>query len=49
MRKTLLEWEAKRLFGEMAVAAEADRLAGKHDPALVEAAIREHRARHPYR
>ena len=49
VRKLLLECEAKRLFDEMAADAEADRLAGKHDPALVEAAIREHRARHPYR
>ena len=49
LEQALLEWEAKWLFGEMAVKAEADRLAGKHDPVLVEAAIREHRARHPYR
>ena len=49
VRKLLLEWEAKRLFAAMAADAEADRLAGKHEPALVEAALREHRARHPYR
>lgn len=48
VRKVLLEWEARRLFGEMAEGAEVDRLAGKHDPGLVDAAIREHRARHPY-
>ena len=30
----LLEWEAKRLFAAMAADAEADRIAGKHDPAL---------------
>jgi predicted DNA-binding protein len=49
LEKALLELEAKRLFAEMAANAEADQLAGKHDPALVEAATREHRARHPYR
>jgi hypothetical protein len=49
LRKLLLEREAKRLFDAMAMDAEADRLGGKHDPALVDAAIHEHRARHPYR
>lgn len=49
VRKLLLEWEARRLFATMAAGAEADRLEGKHDPVLVEAAVREHRARHPYR
>lgn len=49
LEKSLLELEAKRLFAEMAADAEIDRLAGKHDPALVQAATREHRARHPYR
>ena len=48
VRKLLLEWEARRLFATMAAGAEADRLAGNHDPALVEAAICEHRTRHPY-
>jgi hypothetical protein len=32
----------------MADEAESDREAGKHDPALVEQAIRAHRSRHPY-
>ena len=49
VRKALLKLEAERAFGEMAAGAQADHLAGKHDPVLVEAAIREHRARHPYR
>ena len=49
VRKALLKLEAERAFAEMAAGAQADHLAGKHDPVLVEAAIREHRARHPYR
>lgn len=49
IEKSLLELETKRLFAEMAEEAEMDRLAGKHDPALVEVSIREHRVRHPYR
>ena len=49
VRKLLLEWEAKRLFSTMAADAEADGLAGKHDPVLVEAAVREHRMRRLYR
>ena len=49
VEKALKEGEAKRLFAGIAMEAEADRLAGRHDPAHVEAAIREHRARHPYR
>ena len=49
VRKALLKLEAERAFAEMAAQAQADHLAGKHDPVLVEAAIREHRARHPYR
>ena len=49
LEKALEELEAKRLFAGMSAEAEADRSAGKHEPALVEAAIREHRARHPYR
>ena len=49
LEKARREGEANRLLGEMAQAAEADRLAGKHDPTLADAALREHRARHPYR
>ena len=49
LEKTLSELEAKRRFTQMAAEAEADRLAGKHDPARVQAATREHRARQPYR
>ena len=48
LEKALEELEAKWRFAAMSADAEADRLAGKHDPALVEAALREHRARHPY-
>lgn len=48
LEKARREGEANRLLREMAQAAEADRLAGKHDPALAEADLREHRARHPY-
>ena len=47
VRKALMQFEAERLLAEIGEAAQAD--AGKYDPALVEAAIREHRARHPYR
>ena len=49
LEKVLADLEAKRLFAEMAAMAEADRVAGKHDPAQIQAAIREHRARQPYR
>ena len=49
LEKTLSELEAQRRFTQMAAEAEADRLAGKHDPARVQAATREHRARQPYR
>ena len=49
LEKALLELEAKRRFAEMSAEAEADRLAGKHEPSLVEATTREHRARQPYR
>ena len=45
----LQEFERQRLFTKMAEEAEDDRLAGKVAPALVEAAIRAHRAQHPYR
>ena len=49
LEKALEELEAKRLFAGMSGDAEADRLAGKHDPSLVQASIEEHRARQPYR
>lgn len=45
----LLEMERRWLFAQMAEEAETDRLAGKHDPVLVEQAVRAHRVRHPYR
>jgi hypothetical protein len=44
----LIEFERRWLFAQMAEDAEADRVAGKHDPALIEQAVRAHRARHPY-
>ena len=40
--------ELDRLMDEMGKDAQADWEAGKHAPELVEAAIREHRAKHPY-
>lgn len=49
LEKAFVELEAKRRFAEMAAAAEADRLAGKHDPELVQASTLAHRARQPYR
>src|SRR5882724_4913219 len=49
LEKALQELEGKRVFAEMSAIAEADRLTGKHDPELVATAIREHRARRPYR
>ena len=45
----LREFERRCLFAQMADEAEQDREAGKLEPALVDAAIRAHRARHPYR
>ena len=48
LERALMELEAKRLFAKMAADAEVDRLAGKHDPALVEITTREHRGRQPY-
>lgn len=44
----LVEFERRWLFAQMAEDAEADRLAGKHDPELIEQAVRAHRAKHPY-
>ena len=47
--KALLQLELDRLVAEMGAQAQADWDAGKYSPELVEAAIREHRAKHPYR
>lgn len=44
----LVEFERRWLFAQMSEEAESDRQAGKYDPALVEQAVRAHRARHPY-
>ena len=44
----LVEFERRWLFAQMIEEAEADRLLGKHDPALIEQAVQVHRARHPY-
>ena len=49
VRKALLKLELDRQVEEMGKNAQADWAAGKHAPELVEAAIREHRAKHPYR
>ena len=49
VRKALLKLELDRIVEEMGRGAQADWEAGKHTPELVEAAIREHRAKHPYR
>ena len=49
VRKALLKLELDRIVEEMGRDAQADWEAGKHAPELVEAAIREHRAKHPYR
>jgi len=47
VRKALLKLELDRIVEEMGKDAQADWEAGKHAPGLVEAAIREHRAKHP--
>jgi hypothetical protein len=44
----LREFERRSLFAQMADEAEQDRQSGKLEPALIDAAIRSHRARHPY-
>lgn len=44
----LIEFERRWLFAQMSEEAEADRSAGRHDPALIEQAVRAHRSRHPY-
>ena len=49
VRKALLQFKSERLLASIGEAAQADMDAGKYDPALVEADIRAHRARHPYR
>ncbi len=49
VRKALLKLELDRLMAEMGKGAQADWEAGKLAPELVEAAIREHRAKYPYR
>ncbi len=48
-RNFLLELEIQRASDELDTMMDEDRAAGKFDPAEVEAAIREHRQRHPYR
>ena len=47
VRKTLLQLEAERLMTSIGGAVDEAIAAGKFDD--VEAGIREHRARHPYR
>lgn len=48
VHELLREFERRWLFAEMSDDAEEDRQAGKLEPALVDAAIRTHRAQHPY-
>ena len=48
VRKALLQLEINRLVAEMGASAQADWDTGKYAPELVEAAIREHRVKHPY-
>jgi hypothetical protein len=47
--KALMEFELRRLLKVMSDSAEEDERAGLLDPVDVEAAIKEFRARHPYR
>lgn len=49
VHELLREFERRWLFAQMADEAEQDRQAGKLEPTLVDAAIRAHRAQHPYR
>ena len=49
VRKALLKLELERLVTEIGAKAQADYEAGKYTPELVEAAIKEHRAKDPYR
>lgn len=44
----LLRLELAQLTEEIQDEAEALRLVGKLEPELIEAAVREHRAKHPY-
>ncbi|HBJ86376.1 MAG TPA: hypothetical protein DDZ88_21475 [Verrucomicrobiales bacterium] len=47
--KALMEFELRRLLKVMSDGAEDDERAGLLEPVEVEAAIKEFRARHPYR
>jgi hypothetical protein len=49
VHELLREFERRWLFAQMADEAEQDRVAGKMKPELVDAAIRAHRERNPYR
>jgi hypothetical protein len=49
VRKFVLELEIRALGEELMDDAEALRSTGQLEPELIEAAIREHRQRHPYR
>lgn len=48
VRKFVLELEIRALGEELMDDAEALRSTGQLEPELIEAAIREHRQRHPY-
>ena len=47
-RNALLDLEIQRSLDDLDGMFDEDRAAGKFDPAEVEAAIREHRQKHPY-
>lgn len=49
VQKFVLELEIRSLGEDIMDEAEVLRVAGKLDPKLIEAAVREHRERHPYR
>lgn len=49
VRRFVLELEIRALSEEIMDEAEELRVAGKLDPAVLDAAVQEHRQRHPYR
>jgi hypothetical protein len=49
VHRVLLQMEIERLADSVSEGVEEARLAGKLDPVSIQASIREHRARHPYK
>ena len=49
VHRMLLQMEIERLAQSVSEGVEEARQAGKLDPADIQASIREHRARHPYK